>query len=473
MSREAVIERLEREFDQGQYYEELARRVAIPTESQVPESFPHLHRYLDEEIGPELEAMGYEITIHDNPEQGGGPFLIGRRLEDPALPTVLTYGHGDVVRGLEGHWRDARDPWTLDIAGERVYGRGVVDNKGQHTINMRALRAVIETRGRLGFNSVFMMETSEEIGSPGIHEFCRREREQLAADLLIASDGPRLSPDEPTLFMGTRGALNLDLVLNLRENGHHSGNWGGLLANPGVILANALATIVDERGHVKVRELVPEHMPNSVRAALAGVEIDPGEGGPEIDPEWGEPGLTPAEKVFGWNTFEVLAFTTGNPDNPVNAVPPNARAHCQIRYTVDRDRESFIPAIRSHLQAHGYEGIEVHGAEGRTAWAATRLDPDHPWVAWTAASIERTLGRAPVRLPNLGGSLPNDAFAHILELPTIYVPHSYAGCSQHAPNEHGLAPLFREGLAMMGGIFYDLGEGTLPNLQARADTVAR
>jgi hypothetical protein len=79
-------------------------------------------------------------------------------------------------------------------------------------------------------------------------------------------------------------------------------------------------------------------------------------------------------------------------------------------------------------------------------------------VRWAAESIRRTTGAAPAILPNLGGSLPNDAFAHILGLPTIWVPHSYAACSQHAPNEHGLAPILREGLQIMGGLFWDLGE---------------
>ena len=145
----------------------------------MPESYPHLVSYLGDEIGPELESMGYAAEIFENPESGGGPFLIARRIEADHLPTVLTYGHGDVVRGLEGHWRDDRDPWTLDVDGERVYGRGVVDNKGQHTINLRALATVIEKRGRLGFNSIFMMETSEEIGSRGIHASLRAAARQV------------------------------------------------------------------------------------------------------------------------------------------------------------------------------------------------------------------------------------------------------------------------------------------------------
>lgn len=462
MSREAVIESLAAHYDDGTYLNDLARRVAYKTESQVPASRPHLYTYLQEEIGPVLERMGYEVQIIENPVPDGGPFLVGRRIEDAALPTVLTYGHGDVVRGLKPEWIEGLDPWTLKIDGDKIYGRGVADNKGQHSINMAALAAVIEARGSLGFNSIFMIETSEEIGSPGIKEFCAQYKDLIAADLLIASDGPRLTPKRPTIYLGARGAMNIDFDLRLRAGGHHSGNWGGLLANPGMILAHALSTIVDRNGKVLVRELVPERIPNSVRAALADCEIDPGEDGPSIDVDWGEPGLTPIERVFAWNTFEILAFRTGNPDNPVNAVPPRASAHCQIRYTVDRDPETFVPAIRRHLDAHGFKDIQVAEAEGRSMWGATRMDPDHPWVQWAAGSVERTMGAKPALLPNIGGSLPNDVFADILGMPTIWVPHSYAGCSQHAPNEHGMAPILREGLLIMGGLFWDMGEGPRP-----------
>lgn len=386
--------------------------------------------------------------------------LIGRRIEDPGLETVLTYGHGDVVRGLESEWAGSLDPWTLAVRDGRIYGRGVADNKGQHSINIAALRAVIATRGRLGFNSIVLIETGEEVGSPGIHDFVRSHRDALAADVLIASDGPRLSPQRPTMFMGTRGAINLDFEVHLREGAHHSGNWGGLLANPGIVLAHALASIVDRRGRVLVRDLVPERVSPSVRAALADIEIEPSDGSPEIDPEWGEPGLTPAEQLFGWNTFEVLAFRTGNPDHPVNAIPARATAHCQIRYTTDTDPTTFVAAIRRHLDTAGFAEVSVQAAPGPPSWEATRLDPDHPWAQWAAASIERTTGERPAILPNLGGSLPNDAFAIVLGMPTIWVPHSYASCSQHAPNEHGLASIMRQGLEIMGGIFWDLGERT-------------
>jgi hypothetical protein len=113
--------------------------------------------------------------------------------------------------------------------------------------------------------------------------------------------------------------------------------------------------------------------------------------------------------------------------------------------------------VRAHLDAHGLQRVAVKPARMET-FAATRLDPNDPWVDWALASIARTTSKKPALLPNLGGSLPNDVFADILGMPTVWVPHSYPSCSQHAPDEHLLAPVAREALQIMAGLFYDLGE---------------
>ena len=93
---------------------------------------------------------------------------------------------------------------------------------------------------------------------------------------------------------------------------------------------------------------------------------------------------------------------------------------------------------------------------------ATRIDPDDAWVQWVVASMQRTTGRRPAVLPNLGGSLPNDIFTDVLGLRAVWVPHSYPGCSQHAPNEHVPAALVREALGIMTGLYCDLGAGGTP-----------
>jgi acetylornithine deacetylase/succinyl-diaminopimelate desuccinylase-like protein len=461
MTRAAAIRRVAEHFDSGAFVGDLGRRIAFRTESQDPARAEDLERYLVEEIAPCLEALGCTCRIVSNPAGAGGPFLIAQRREANNTLTVLSYGHGDVIRGQEGQWRASLDPWRLTVEGDRLYGRGTADNKGQHSINLAALRSVLETRGRLGFDLVFVLETGEETGSPGLAALFRAEREALRADVLIASDGPRLRADRPTLFTGARGALNFDVRVDLRKGAHHSGNWGGLLAEPGVILAHALATITDRTGRIRVPEWRPKSLTNSVRMALADCEVDGGPDGPAIDHDWGEPGLTPAERVFGWNSFSVLAMKAGNPDRPVNAIPPLATAHCQLRFVVGTDETDIVPALKRHLAREGFPGVEVR-AFASGSCKATRLDPDHPWVRWAAASIQATTGKKPAVLPNLGGSLPNDIFAEIAGVPTIWVPHSYPACSQHAPDEHLLGSVAREGLTMMAGLFWDLGEGGTP-----------
>jgi len=367
MSREQAIARAERYFDEGGFFDELSRRVSIPTESQNPAGLPHLERYLAEEMEPSLRRLGFLCRVLPNPTEIGGPFLYAERMEDPSLVTVFSYGHGDVIRGQEEQWRAGLSPWKLTREGDRLYGRGTADNRGQHTINLAALEAALATRGRLGFNVKFLIETGEEIGSPGLREVCERNRDLLRADVLIASDGPRLTPSQPTIFLGTRGALNMDLHVDLREGGHHSGNWGGLLANPGIVLAQALASITGPRGEVKVPEWRPDSLTDSVREALAGLEIDGGPDGPAVDRNWGEPDLTPAERVFGWSSFEVLAFVCGNPEKPVNAIPPRARAHCQLRYVVGVDPGDIVGALRRHLDRNRFSMVRVTAARESVA----------------------------------------------------------------------------------------------------------
>lgn len=463
--RAGAIHRVSEELESGRFLDTLAARVAIPSESQNPDAGAALAAYLEEAMVPALSGMGFESEIFPNPLPDAGPILIGTRIEDPSLPTVLIYGHGDTVRGQEDQWREGLEPWRVVREGDRLYGRGTADNKGQHSINLEGLKAALDERGRLGFNVKVLIETGEEIGSRGLREFCREHRDELAADVLIASDGPRLQPGKPTIFLGSRGTMNFELKIALRDGGHHSGNWGGLLANPGVMLSHALATIVDRRGKILVPGLLPPPIPNAVRAAIAGCVMDGGPDAPTIDPDWGDPSLTPWERVFGWNTFEILAFETGNPARPVNAIPPMARAVCQIRFVAGSEADSFLPTIREHLEEQGFDMVEV--TPMRDPMMATRTDPENPWVKWAAQSIERTLGEAPAILPNLGGSLPNDVFTEILGLPTVWVPHSYSACSQHAPNEHMLMPIVQEGLQMMAGIFWDLGEPEAAKLPRR------
>jgi acetylornithine deacetylase/succinyl-diaminopimelate desuccinylase-like protein len=310
-------------------------------------------------------------------------------------------------------------------------------------------------RGRLGFNLKVLVETGEESGSVGLRALCAARRDELAADVLIGSDGPRVAADRPTIFLGTRGTAVFTLRVALRERAYHSGNWGGVLRNPATVLANAVASLVDGRGRIRVPGLRPPSIPDNVRTALRQIPVGGGTDDPDVDQDWGEPGLTPAERLIGWNTLEVLSLAAGNPDTPVGAIPGSAHAHCQLRFVVGTDIDNLVPALRAHLDDHGFPMVAV---EPGLVTRATRTDPDDHWVRFAMASLARTDGTPPTLLPNLGGSLPNDGFAEELGMSTIWIPHSYPACAQHAPDEHLLGSLARQALGLMAGLFWDLGE---------------
>lgn len=463
-TREGAFSRAAAFFDGGGFRDLLAGLVATPSTSQEEGRGAELDRYLHDAIRPWLERMGFAVAVHPNPVEGFGPILTAERIEDPSRPTVLLYGHGDTVRGLDEQWRAGLAPWRLVEEGDRWYGRGTADNKGQHALNLAALEAVLAERGgRLGANVRVVLEMAEERGSKGLREFVAANKDALEADALIASDGPRVDPAVPTIATGTRGTWHFDLVVKLREGGVHSGHWGGLTRDPAIILAHALASMMDRNGRVLVRDLLPANgVPAEVRGVLDGCPVGGGGDAATVDEGWGEPGLTPAEKIYGWNSLIVLAMVSGRPENPVNAVAPEARAHCQVRYTVDTDPAGFEAAIRRHLDAQGFgDLVRVEGAA--TRMAASRTAPDHPWVRWAQGSMERSLGRAVQIIPNSSGGLPGDVFVDHLGLPLVWVPHSYNGCKQHGPDEHLLAGTAREGLLAFAGFWWDLGEpGTPP-----------
>lgn len=296
---------------------------------------------------------------------------------------MLVYGHGDVQFGHADDWSEGRSPWHLSIEGDALYGRGSADNKGQHTVDLCALGAVIGVRGKLGYNVTVLIEMGEEAGSVGLSEIVREH----AGDL-------------------------------------HSGNWGGRVRNPATVLAAAIGAFVDGDGVIRADFLRPSRIPDPVRRAVQALPEPADDGGPAVDRDWGEPGLSPNERVFAWNTVEVLALEAGDPAEPKNAIPARARAVLQLRYVVGTDVSDFAAKAERVLRERGIRGVTVRAHE---PVPATRLDPAAPVVRAAEVSIAETVGREPAVEPNLGGTIPNAVFADQLGLPTVWIPHSPPG----------------------------------------------
>ena len=132
------------------------------------------------------------------------PSLLGSRIEDRDQPTVLMYGHGDAVTGVSKQRLLGLSPFEMTERDGHLYGRGTADDKGQHSVNLAAVEAVLAVSGRLGFNLKSLMKMSKEYGSPVLAELCADVADALTADTLIAPDGPRIGPNQLTIFLGAR-----------------------------------------------------------------------------------------------------------------------------------------------------------------------------------------------------------------------------------------------------------------------------
>ena len=451
--KEKAVQHATKYFDKGYFKKDLAELVSVKTESQNNEC--NLENYYDHNIIPMLMKMGFKCKVMENPASKANIILFAERIENADFSTILTYGHGDVVLGQDSCWDNGLSPYKLIEKDNRYYGRGTADNKGQHLINIKALNSLLSVQKKLGFNFKILFEMGEEIGSPGLKAFCQQNKELLKADVFIASDGPRISQKIPTIFTGSRGGINFDLSVNLRDNAHHSGNFGGILKDPSIILSHAIASITDARGQINIPEWLPTSLTPDIKEILAKLPLV--DAGFDLDPDWGQKELTMTERVFGWNSFSVLAMLSGEPEAPLNAISGHARSTCQLRFVVGTDVNKIIPALRNHLNSFGFEDVNIHESE-MIPFPATRLEMNNSWLSLITKSLENSMGGKIDLLPNLGGSLPNDSFSEILELPTIWIPHSYAGCAQHSPNEHLSVPLARQALVCMTALFADLSK---------------
>ena len=393
MTRADAIDRARQHLRSGEFLEILDRRVGYRTESQNPISGAALRAYLSRRLDTGLRALDFATRLVESPS-GKGPYLLAGYHEDASLPTVLTYGHGDVVDGMEGEWRDNLDPWRTTTKGDRVYGRGTADNKGQHSINMSALAAVREARGgKLGFNAKFIIETGEEIGSPDLRGGLRgaaRGTEGRSVFGLRRAAALGGSPDDfsglPWRLAHPSRCEPARRRTSFRQLGRRARQCRD---DPVQRDRHRWST---SKGRMQLDALKPPRISNQIRNVLADVKVEPIADEPALSPDWGEEGLSPAERLFAWNTLEVLAMSSGNIASPANAIPGEAHAVLQLRFVVGTNIDQAVDAVRTHLHDNGFPMVEVSGAQ---SFAASRTDFDSPWVNWAAESIRQTTGKPP------------------------------------------------------------------------------
>ena len=254
------------------------------------------------------------------------------------------------------------------------------------------------------------------------------------------------------------GRLKQDLArLVARQSVSHS---EGKLEELWAYLAEVIGPLLQDHGfEIAIHDNpLPGGPPLMIASHIEGASLPAVLGNGHGDVCNGEAqGLTPSERVFGWNSFALLATSSGAIAAPQSAISGMARAVGQLRFVVGTDVDDIVPALRRHLDTNGFEMVEI-ACRGEP-FKATRFSLDNPWVRFVCESVARSTRQLPHILPNLAGSLPNAMFVDILGLPTIWLPHAHAECGQHGPNEHALLSVARQAMVMMTELFLDIADG--------------
>jgi acetylornithine deacetylase/succinyl-diaminopimelate desuccinylase-like protein len=388
---------------------------------------------------------------------GGHPVVYGEGRAAGGARTVLIYGHYDVQppEPLEA-W--TTPPFEPTIRDGRIYARGAGDNKGQLFAHIKALEAVLATRGGLPVNVKLLFEGEEEMASVHLPEFVAAHRELLRADVAFSSDGP-MHPRGPLVFFGCRGILKLELVATGARRDLHSGNYGGVAPAPAVRLARAVASLWDRRGRVAVRGFYDRVRPPSAadRRALRAIPFDAGAIARDV-------GVAPPRALRGGAYYRRLLLEPNLNVAGLGAgyvgpgfktsIPREARARLDARLVMDQTPDEIEAKIRAHLRRHGFADVTVRRVGG--SFLPSRTPVDHPFGRAVIRAVARAWGRRPIVIPNLGGGLPDYLFTQTLGLPSVWVPYAPHDESNHAPDENTTIEAFINGIRTTAAALFEL-----------------
>jgi acetylornithine deacetylase/succinyl-diaminopimelate desuccinylase-like protein len=370
-------------------------------------------------------------------ETDGHPIVYGEKMTDPALPTVLVYGHYDVQPAdpLE-LWHSG--PFDPIIKDGKIFARGACDDKGQFYMHVKALELMVKTN-MLKTNIKFCIEGEEEIGSPNLAKFVQSNKELLKCDVILISDTAMISMDTPSIDTGVRGLSYIEVEVTGPNRDLHSGVYGGAVANPATILAKMIASCHDENNHITIPGFYDDVLEASIeeRTLLAKAPFNEAEYAKDlgIDVVYGEKGYSTHERTGIRPTLEVNGIWGGyTGEGSKTVLPSKATAKISARLVPNQSSAKITAMLLEHFKKIAPHGVSVkttehHGGEPYL----TPIDSKAYQAA--AKAIEKSFGKIPVPVRG-GGSIPIcSLFEKELGVKIVFMGFGLDSDNLHSPNE--------------------------------------
>lgn len=386
-------------------------------------------------VADRLEEIGVRAQIL---ESKGAPVVYGEAA-GRSDKTLLFYLHYDVQPAEPLELWDT-PPFELNRVGDRLYARGIVDDKGHIVARLAAVAAVLHAFGEFPCNIKFIVEGEEEIGSPNLASFVYEHRDLLAADGCIWEFGGVDFEEKPVQTLGMRGIFYVELSVRTANRDVHSGLGGSIFPNAAWRLVWALNSLKGSDERIRIRGFYDNVRPASERD-LALLSAMP-DNAANLKEMYGldsfirglEGGLEFRRAAVFEPTCTICGLDSGYQGSGSKTVQPaEARAKVDFRIVPDQTPEEILSKLRSHLDEQGFSDVIIttHGAT-----RPSKIDPDHPLVLLSNQAAAQAYGKPPIVQPMTGGSGPNFLFAEYLGLPIVTAGVGYPGNNIHAPNEH-------------------------------------
>lgn len=451
------------EQNRERFLDELFEYLRIPSISSESEHKPDMERCADWLKSALLKAGADKAEIFPTP---GNPIAYGEKIISPELPTVLVYGHYDVmpVDPVE-LWNT--EPFEPVIRDGKIWGRGADDDKGQGFMHVKAFEALSAT-GNLGCNVKFMFEGEEEIGSGSLTAWCAEHKEMLAADIILVSDTSLMGMDTPSITCGLRGLAFVEIEATGPNRDLHSGLYGGAVVNPVNALCKMIASLTDDAtGRITLPGFYDDvhEFSAAERKEINAAPFDEASFAAAIGVETprGEKGYTTLERKGIRPTLDVCGIWGGyTGEGAKTIIPSTAHAKVSMRLVAGQDFKKVTEQFIAHIEKIAPEyGVTVK---------CTPLHGGYPYVAPTdsaayraaARAMEETFGKRPVPFYS-GGSIPIiSTFERVLGTKSILMGFGLDTDAIHSPNENYPLENFYRGIETIP-LFYRYFSETAPN----------
>lgn len=423
------------EANKERFLEELFGLIRIPSVSSLAEHKPDMYKAAEYWKNLILEAGADKAAVY---ETDGNPVTYGEKIIDPSKPTVLVYGHMDVMP-VDPIEKWDTDPFEPVIKEGKIWARGADDDKGQAFMHAKAFELMVKT-DTLPCNVKFMIEGEEEVGSPNLGKFCEQHKEMLQADVILVSDTSMIAPDIPSITTGLRGLAYWEVEVTGPNRDLHSGLFGGAVANPINVLCEMITSMTDAENKITIPGFYDDVMEVSPaeRAKLGEAPFNEEAYKKAIDVKAlkGEAGYTPSEHTGIRPSFDVCGIWGGYTGEGAKTVlPSKAYAKISSRLVPNQEHEKISVLFKEHFEsiAPDYVNVKVnylHGGQGYVC------PIDFPAYRAAEKAYNDTFGKLPVPVRS-GGSIPIiSTFEEVLGIKSVLMGFGLESDAIHSPNEN-------------------------------------